>query len=75
MASQRPERSQEAMEQVHSVPVEIGTQAAPQPVPNEPPPSYPSGPPPQYFEGTYQPPAYQVATELPTYEEAERTKG
>ncbi len=50
----------------------------PAPVPPPPPPTLPSVPPPDYF-ATYveeaPPPTYQVAAELPTYEEAERTKG
>ena len=34
----------------------------------------PAGPPPDYFTDDL-PPAYQVASALPTYEEAELTKG
>ena len=46
-------------------------------VPLEDPPSYSGlyeGPPPLYYSGEL-PPAYQVAASLPTYEEAEMSKG
>lgn len=42
--------------------------------PTEAPNAGPQGPPPDYFTDEL-PPAYQVASALPTYEEAELTKG